>query len=148
MLCITILTKTRNVSFSSNVTKEVMELQGLSATLTKLVYRFDPDSAPQGRPHVFIYFIRVDNLSDHTVTLRGRRWVLHGKDGRTHVIEGDGIVGEKPRIRPGESYSFNSFHMVACDTSAMGSLHGSDSEGRHILVRIPAFPLQTAPRAE
>lgn len=128
--------------FSIIVTKEVVEIPGLAAKLDKLVYRFDPDNAPKGRPHVFIYFLTIQNLSEYSITLLGRRWVLHGSDGRTMVVEGEGIVGEKPRLRPGESYSFNSFHMLSGSAIASGGLHGVDSEGRHILVRIPAFPLQ------
>ncbi|MFA5257709.1 MAG: ApaG domain [Opitutales bacterium] len=124
------------------MTKETLELPGLVARVNKLVYRFDPDNAPKGRSHIFIYFITIDNQSAYEVTIMGRRWVLHGRDGRIHVAEGDGVVGENPRIRSGESYSFNSFHIVGGPAMAVGSFHGVDSEGRHILVRIPAFPLQ------
>lgn len=112
------------------------------ARVNKLVYRFDPDNTPKGRPHIFIYFITIDNQSAYDVTITGRRWLLHGRDKRIHVVEGDGVVGEKPRIRSGESFSFNSFHMVEDSVLAVGGFHGVDSEGRHILVRIPAFPLQ------
>jgi len=124
------------------VTKESIEIEGLSASLDKVIYRFDPDSTVEGRPHLFVYFITVRNLSGTAVTLAGRRWVLVCRDGRTQVVEGEGIVGEKPRLRPGETYTFNSFHMVGSSAVASGSFHGVDSQGHHIVVRIPAFPLQ------
>lgn len=123
------------------MTKPATEVQGLEARLDKLVYRFDPDSAPTGKPHVFIYFITIENRSLSTIRLLGRRWILNCAGGRTQVVEGDGIVGEKPRLRPGESYTFNSFHLTATQAVASGSFHGLDNEGRHILVRIPAFQL-------
>ena len=124
------------------MTKASIEIEGLAVLLDKLVYRFDPDNAVQGRPHIFIYFLTIQNNSLETVTLLGRRWVIHGRDGRTHIIEGDGIVGEKPRLRPGESYTFNSFHMLSSGAVATGSFHGVDNAGRHIMVRIPTFTMQ------
>jgi ApaG protein len=124
------------------VTKASIEIEGLEARLEKLVYRFDPDNAVQGRPHIFIYFLTIANNSLETVTILGRRWVIQGRDGRTYIIEGDGIVGERPRLRPGESYAFNSFHMLSSGAVATGSFHGVDSAGRHIMVRIPTFNMQ------
>jgi len=124
------------------VAKASTEIEGLSAVLDKVVYRFDPDNAPEGRPHIFIYFMTIRNDSLETVTILGRRWVIQCRDCRTFIIEGDGIVGEKPRLRPGESYSFNSFHMLPTSAYATGSFHGVDANGGHILVRIPPFSLQ------
>ena len=123
------------------MTKASTEIEGLSATVDKVVYRYDPDSAPEGRPHVFIYFMTIRNNSMYTVTLLARRWVIQCRDKRTFIVEGEGIVGEKPRLHPGESYSFNSFHMLPSSALATGSFHGVDSSGRHILIRIPPFSL-------
>lgn len=119
------------------VTKASTEIEGLSATVDKLVYRYDPDNTPEGRPHIFIYFMTIRNDSLETVTILGRRWVIQCWDHRTFITEGEGIVGEKPHLRPGESYTFNSFHMLPSSGLATGSFHGMDTSGRHILVRIP-----------
>ena len=109
----------------------------MSAVLDKLVYRYDPDNTPEGRPHIFIYFMTIRNDSLETVTLLGRRWVIQCRDRRTFITEGEGITGEKPRLHPGETFSFNSFHMLPTSGVATGSFHGVDTNGRHILVRIP-----------
>lgn len=124
------------------MTKASTEIEGLSASLEKIVYRYDPDNAPEGRPHIFIYFMTIQNDSMETVTILGRRWVIQCRDHRTFITEGEGIVGERPRLHPGERYSFNSFHMLPSGAIATGSFHGVDASGRHILVRIPAFSLQ------
>ncbi len=126
---------------------EQIEIEGLGVHLDKVIYRYDPENAPEGRPHLFIYFVTIRNYSDRAVTLVGRRWVLTCRDGHTMVVEGEGVVGEKPRLRPGESYSISSFHMVSASAVAQGSFHGVDSSGRHIVIRIPAFPLQVPQRA-
>jgi len=124
------------------VTTASIEIEGLEAHLDKLVYRFDPDNAVFGRPHIFIYFITIRNNSQETVTLLGRRWVIQGRDGRTHIVEGDGIVGEKPKLRPGQSHSFSSFHMLSAGGVANGSFHGVDCKGRHVMLPIPPFVMQ------
>ncbi len=122
-----------------------LELPGLSVRLDRLVYRFDPENAPQDRPHVFIYFLTIFNESGVTVTLMGRRWVIENDDGERLVVEGEGIVGETPLIPPGGSFTYNSFHVTHCSGTARGSFHGLDESGRHVYVRVPPFPLLIPP---
>jgi ApaG protein len=124
------------------VTTASIEIEGLEAHLEKLIYRYDPDNSVRGRPHIFIYFFTIVNNSAETVTLLGRRWVIQSRDGKTYIIEGDGIVGEKPRLHPGESHSFSSFHMLSAGAVANGSFHGVDTLGRHVVVRITPFVMQ------
>jgi ApaG protein len=97
------------------------------------------------QPHAFVYFITIQNSSDHTVTLLGRKWVVEHADGSQLVIEGDKIVGETPRLAPGEQFSYNSYHVTGCDATARGSFHGIDEQGRRIHVLLPAFAM-TIPR--
>jgi ApaG protein len=124
------------------VTTASIEIQGLEARLDKLVYRFDPDNSVFGKPHLFIYFLTILNNSTETVALLGRRWVIQGRDGKMYVSEGAGIVGERPKLRPGQSHSFSSFHMLSAGGVANGSFHGVDTQGRHVVVRIPPFLMQ------
>lgn len=118
------------------------ELPGLRAQLDKLVYFHDTDKLPSNAPHAFIYFITISNLSEHTITLRGRRWVLRDADGHSHVIEGEGIVGKEPTLAPGQTYTYNSYHMTHCDCVATGSFHGIDSSGYPIHLRIPEIEMK------
>ena len=78
------------------------ELPGLSARLDKLCYHHGGASLPADQPHAFVYFVTIRNGSDRTVTLLGRKWVVEHCDGTQLVIEGDKIVGETPRLAPGE----------------------------------------------
>ena len=118
------------------------EPEGLRVELDKLVYRRGGTELPPDRPHAFIYFLTIRNDSDRTVTLLGRKWVVEHGDGTQLVVEGDKIVGETPRLAPGEHFSYNSYHVTHCDASAHGSFHGIDDEGRRIFVRIPRFAMQ------
>jgi hypothetical protein len=57
------------------------------------------------------------------------------------VVEGEKIVGETPRLAPGEQFSYNSYHVTGTSARATGSFHGVDELGRKIHVLLPAFEL-------
>ena len=119
-----------------------IELPGLSVTLDNLVHRYEPQQAPADRPHLFIYFLTIHNHSDRRVTLLARKWVVQRPDGETEVIEGDRIVGQTPSLAPGETFSYNSFHLTGTDAAVRGAFFGLDEQGHRIHVRIPAFDLR------
>ncbi|MBD5780374.1 ApaG domain [Pelagicoccus sp. NFK12] len=117
------------------------ELDGLVVTLDDLRYQYGGPNVPSETPHVFIYFITIENQSDRTVTLLGRKWIIHDEEGETLVVEGDKIVGEEPELVPGERFSYNSFHIGSCNATARGSFHGQDEFGNKIHCLIPPFEL-------
>lgn len=118
------------------------ELPGLTACLDKLCYHHGGASLPADKPHAFVYFITIRNESEHTVTLLGRKWIVQHADGSQLVIEGDKIVGETPRLAPGEQFSYNSYHISDQDSCAHGSFHGIDETGGKIHVLLPPFEMQ------
>lgn len=123
-------------------------LPGLTARLDKLVYHCGGTSLPPDKPHAFVYFVTIANGSDRTVTLLGRKWVLEHADGNRVVIEGDKVVGETPRIEPGEEFAYNSYHVTGCDARVHGCFHGHDEKGEPIHVLLPAFDMIIPPREE
>lgn len=120
-------------------------LPGLTAHLDKLCYHHGGSSLPADKPHAFVYFVTIHNGSDVTVTLLGRKWVIAHGDGSQLVVEGDKIVGETPRLAPGEQFSYNSYHVSGGDAVVRGCFHGVDEQGRKIHVALPPFAL-TIPR--
>ncbi|OHE87760.1 MAG: magnesium transporter [Verrucomicrobia bacterium RIFCSPLOWO2_12_FULL_64_8] len=118
-----------------------VEVPGLTAQLDRLVYHHGGQCLPEGRPHAFVYFITIKNESNRTVTLLGRKWVIHHADGSHLVVEGDKIVGETPRLAPGEHFSYNSYHITACNASVRGSFHGVDEFGGHVHVKLAPFEM-------
>jgi ApaG protein len=116
-------------------------LPGLCARLDKLIYHHGGSCLPPDKPHAFVYFITLHNGSDRTVTFHGRKWVLEHADGSRMVIEGDRIVGETPRLAPGEEFSYNSYHVTGESAVATGSFHGVDDHGERIHVMLPPFAM-------
>ncbi len=102
-------------------------------------------SLPPDKPHAFVYFITLRNASERTVTLLGRKWVIENADGTQQVVEGDKIVGETPRLEPGEHFSYNSYHVTSMDAHVQGSFHGVDELGERVHVILPPFDM-TIPR--
>ena len=118
-----------------------LELKGLRVTLDQLVYAPHLD-APEEKPFPFIYFITIHNDSDRTVTIKGRKWVVTDALGDKLVVEGDGVVGQTPKIVPGKSFSYNSYHTIAHDSIAEGAYIGVDDQGQTVITRIPKFKLE------
>lgn len=117
-------------------------LEGLSVTLDQLKYHYGGPNIPPETPHLFIYYLTIANHSDRRVKLLGRKWIISSQNGEKQVIEGDKIVGEEPDLAPGESFSYNSCHLSAFDTSAVGSFHGLDENRNRIHTLIPRFTMR------
>lgn len=117
------------------------DLPGLTVTVDNVAY--DPTRpAPPDRPHPFVYHISIHNGSDETVNIFGRKWIVRDSDGQTMVVEGDGVVGQFPKLTPGETFSYNSYHVIKADSTASGSFFGTTGHGKPVCTRIPAFDMQ------
>jgi ApaG protein len=117
------------------------ELPDLRVTIDKIVY-MPTLEAPPDRPYPFVYFITIDNQSLETITIRGRKWVITDQLGQKIVVEGDGVVGEYPHLRPGERFSYNSYHVIGSDSVAEGAFIGISEQGTPFIVRIPRFEMR------
>lgn len=120
------------------------ELPGLHVSVDRVIHQAMEEPQGAGR-HAFIYFITISNLSDRVVTLLGRKWVIEHADGSKLVVEGDKIVQQTPRLEPGESFSYNSYHVGDQGAEAEGAFHGVDGNGRPVFTRIPRFALRVPP---
>lgn len=117
------------------------ELEGLQVRIDKVAYMPSLE-APEDRPHPFVYHITIDNQSDETVTIKGRKWVVTDAQGRRVVVEGDGVVGKFPCLAPGEHFSYNSYHVIGTDSAAEGAFIGVNAEGAPVITRIPRFEMR------
>ena len=124
--------------------KPLLESAGLSAGVDRV--EFTPAlPAPVDRPFPFGYAITICNQSPRAVTIKGRKWVV--KDlarGTCHVTEGDGVVGRCPRLEPGQSFRYESYHVVAADSVAEGAFLAVDDAGRPVVVCVPAFLMKVS----
>jgi ApaG protein len=85
--------------------------------------QFLPDrSSPLDDQYVFAYHIKISNLGTEVAQLISRHWIITTADGDTEEVQGPGVVGEQPVLRPGEQYEYTSFCPLKTN---VGTMHGS-----------------------
>lgn len=124
-----------------------MDTQVSEGVKIKVEHRFlEEYSQPDAAHFVFSYVITIENLNPYNVQLLRRHWIIKDSAAGTSEVEGDGVVGQQPTLKPGESYTYES----GCHLKGeMGSMHGSYlftriHDGSLFKVYIPEFKL-TAP---
>ncbi|MEI6084440.1 MAG: ApaG domain [Verrucomicrobiota bacterium] len=118
-----------------------VEIDGLWVSIDQVEYHPELPARPE-QPHPFVYFITIHNDSERTVNFTHRKWVVTDAAGEKYVLEGEAIVGKRPRLEPGGTFSYNSYHVTGSDSVAEGSYHGTDESGQRIFVRIPPFEMK------
>ncbi len=79
-------------------------------------------SDPAENQYVFAYTIHIRNTGEQPAQLIGRHWIITNANGETQEVRGDGVVGEQPYLRPGESFRYTSGTAL---TTPVGSMQGS-----------------------
>ncbi len=105
----------------------------------------DEQSDPEEDHYVWAYQVTIDNEGARTIQLMRRHWVITEASGLVREVEGDGVVGEQPILKPGAAFQYTS----GCPLNApSGFMRGSytmrlvDTE-ETFKVEIPAFSLDS-----
>ena len=92
--------------------------------------------------YYFSYVITIENNSSSAVQLLRRKWVIFDSIGDHLLVEGEGVVGKKPVISPGESYTYESACKLSSSIGKMcGIYYMKHNDGKEICIRIPEFKL-------
>ncbi len=92
--------------------------------------------------HVFAYRIQLRNLSDQTVQLISRHWIITDDEGKTSEVKGDGVIGQQPIIKPGQAYEYTSNTLLKSEVGTMEGTYLMKSEsGENFDIQIPCFIL-------
>lgn len=99
-------------------------------------------SSEQEEQFVFSYTITIENTSEQAIKLLTRRWLITDADGETSTVEGEGVVGKQPTIKPGTSFTYTSGSVFKTPVGTMqGQYHMIDAELKPFTVEIPVFRL-------
>lgn len=99
-------------------------------------------SRPSQRHFVFAYHVRIENVGRQEAQLLSRRWLIHDSAGRDTEVEGEGVVGEQPRIAPGRVHEYQSFCVLQSGSGHMeGSYRFVRADGSTFDAIIPRFDL-------
>ena len=79
----------------------------------------DDQSTPEDGRFAFAYSIRIHNEGQVAARLVARHWRITDGNGRVEQVDGEGVVGEQPRLRPGEEFRYTSGVMLETEHGTM-----------------------------
>ncbi|TXK73654.1 Co2+/Mg2+ efflux protein ApaG [Mesonia sp. HuA40] len=91
----------------------------------------------------FVYQITIENQSNDSVQLNSRFWKIKDALSPDEIVKGEGVIGKKPVLKPGESHTYSSGCLL---TSPFGSMSGfynmiNFTSTKKFKVHIPTFKL-------
>jgi len=100
------------------------------------------ESRPHDSEFVFAYTVAIENHSSDTVQLLERHWLIESAGEQTGEVNGSGVVGVQPVLKPGERFEYTSSTVIPDPIGAMqGSYIFKRREGDFFTVQIPRFKL-------
>ena len=116
--------------------------QGIRVTVES-VY-LDRQSEPENNRFVWAYRVTIANEGRETVQLLTRHWKITDGLGQRHEVQGPGVVGEQPVLKPGESFEYTSGTPLATPSGIMvGSYRMQTASGETFDAVVPAFSLDS-----
>src|SRR5512139_2936689 len=110
--------------------------------IVALVKHLAEQSDEADNRYVFSYTITITNSSDATVQLLSRHWVITDSNSHGQEVRGQGVVGEQPVLRPGQSFEYTSGTVLATPVGTMtGSYQMVTEDGTKFDAPIPKFVL-------
>lgn len=104
----------------------------------------EDQSSPDEGYFFWSYTVEISNDTEIAVELRSRLWQITDAQGYREEVRGPGVVGQTPRIEPGETFTYTSGCPLRTPSGIMvGSYQMVDSEGQMFDVSIPAFSLDS-----
>lgn len=93
--------------------------------------------------YAFGYTVTIENQSKDSVQLNARHWEIMDALNNVEIVSGEGVVGKKPVLKPGEFHIYTSGCLL---TSPFGAMQGHYSmvnftTTKKFKVTIPTFKL-------
>lgn len=102
----------------------------------------ESQSSPEDNRYVFAYTITITNTGTSPATLVSRHWLITDSNGKIQEVRGDGVIGEKPYLKPGESFRYTSGAMIETPVGVMqGKYTMRSDDGDQFKALIPKFTL-------
>lgn len=99
-------------------------------------------SDPGKSSYVFSYTITIKNSGNVPAQLISRHWVITDANNHVQEVNGLGVVGHQPLLKPGEQFEYSSGTQMA---TPQGSMYGEyfcvAEDGHRFEAKIPEFVL-------
>ena len=117
-----------------------------------VVVRVEPDfladqSSPADSRYIWAYTVEIENQSELDLQVVERFWKIADSQGQVQEIRGEGVVGEKPILRPGEIFRYTSGAPLSAPAGMMLGTYSlktpNDPDAEVFAVEIPPFALDS-----
>jgi ApaG protein len=121
-------------------TTQAVKLYDLTITVVSC---FVPEqSNPLKQHYVFAYTVRMANTGQQLMQVISRHWVITDGNQSVHEVRGLGVVGQQPRLVPGETFEYTSGCQLSTPVGSMrGEYHCVGEDGIPFAVPITEFML-------
>ena len=100
----------------------------------------ETQSVPLDHRYVYTYTITIANNGATPAQLISRHWRITDANEKLQEVQGMGVVGEQPHLRPGESYTYTSGVILETETGLMeGTYHMRADDGAMFDAPIPTI---------
>ena len=111
-------------------------------SITARVNYLAEQSDEAGGRYVFAYTMLLTNAGRVGVQLISRHWIITDSNQHVQEVRGQGVVGEQPALKPGQSFEYSSGTVLATQVGTMsGSYRMRAEDGTEFDAPIPQFVL-------
>lgn len=105
--------------------------------------RYDHEqSQSEAGHHLFIYKIKITNNGSSAAQLISRHWIITDAYGQVEEVRGAGVVGQQPKIQPGQSFEYESLCPLPTSHGTMKGFYSMvGGQGDSFEIEIPEFYL-------
>ncbi len=114
-----------------------------------VIVRVEPEflleqSSPADDRFIWAYTVEIENHTGEDMQVVERFWQITDRNGQVQEVRGEGVVGEKPNLKPGEVFRYTSGAPLSAPSGVMlGTYQMETPDGNRFDVEIPAFSLDS-----
>ena len=101
-------------------------------------------SLPEKNRYVFAYTVTITNIGLMSAKLLRRHWIITDANNKIQEVHGDGVIGEQPHLKPGQSFQYTSGAMLETPVGCMeGTYDMITDDELEFDAAIPVFSLSS-----
>ena len=124
-----------------------------TATTRNITVKVEPQflseqSDPASDQYVWLYTINIENGGTDVVQLLNRHWIITNAMGHVEEVQGPGVIGDQPVLKPGDSFQYTSGCPLRTPSGLMVGTYEMVGPGEERFdIEIPAFSLDSPHQA-
>ena len=85
-----------------------------------------------GARYVFAYTITIRNEGQVAARLMTRHWIITDANGKVQEVQGEGVVGEQPHLKPGQGFRYSSGAILETPVGVMQGSYRMVADGGEV----------------